>query len=178
MKLRALLFATACALAACSPPAAPSSDAASTETTAATAGDSIIQGIQPGQYRTTVTILSMEMPGLPAGAAEKMRAHPNVSEDCVTSGDIAELTRQSLVDADEGQTCTENTITSANGRIQGSAACRNQDGGAYTMTVDGSYGANHVEMNMQMSGNTPGGQMNQRTSIVTDRIGECAAGAN
>ncbi len=178
MTFRAALFVASCLLAACSPPAAPSGDAASTEVSAARAGDTIISGIQPGQYRTTVTITSMEMPGLPADAAAKMQGRPNVSEDCVTTSDIAELTRQSLVDADEGQTCTENNITSANGRIQGSATCRNQDGGAYTMQVEGTYGANHIEMNMHMSGSTPGGQMNQTASIVTDRIGECAAGAN
>lgn len=176
MTFRALVVAS-CLLAACSPPAAPSGDA-STEASAARAGDTIISGIQPGQYRTTVTITSMEMPGLPPDAAAKMQGHPNVSEDCVTTSDIAELTRQSLVDADEGQTCTENNITSANGRIQGSATCRNQDGGAYTMQVEGTYGANHIVMNMHMSGDTPGGRMNQSASIVTDRIGECAAGAN
>lgn len=178
MTLRALLLATACVLAACSPPASTSETTSQTGSAAPSLAGPPVQSIQPGQYRTTVTIMSMNVPGMPAGAAEKMRAHPNVSEDCVTSDDIGELTRKSLVDADEGQTCSENHITSANGRIEGSATCQNQDGGAYTMQVNGTYGANHVEMDMTMSGQTPGGPMSQQMHMVTDRIGECPAGSD
>lgn len=172
MRIRTLLFATACALAACSPPAqqnggSPSSGAP------APGGGSPATSLQPGQYRTTVTIVSMNMPGLPAGMAEKMRSRPTVTEDCVTSEDVAELTRKSLVNEDSGQTCTENNITSANGRIDGSATCSRGEGGSYTMTMHGTYGANHVEMDMTMSGQTPMGQMNQQMHMVTDRIGEC-----
>lgn len=179
MTLRALLLAAACTLAACSPPASQSNDAskAGSAATPSTAGPPV-QAIQPGQYRTTVTIMSINMPGMPASVVEKMRAQPNVSEDCVTSDDIGELTRKSLVDADEGQTCSENRITSANGRIEGTATCRNEDGGAYTMQVNGTYGANHVVMDMNMSGQTPMGPISQQMHMVTDRIGECPAGSN
>lgn len=178
MTLRALLLAAACVLAACSPPASQSADASKTGAATPSPAGPPVQAIHPGQYRTTVTIVSMNMPGVPASMVEKMRAQPNVSEDCVTSDDIAELTRKSLVDADEGQTCTDNTVTSENGHIQGSATCRNEDGVSYTMQITGTYGADHVVMDMNLSGQTPGGPMSQQMHMVTDRIGECRAGAN
>jgi len=107
---------------------------------------------------------------MPAGFAEKMRGQPHVSEDCVTSEDIAEMTRKSLVNS--GQNCTENNITSANGRIDGSATCASE-AGSFTMTMHGTYGANHVEMDMTTSGQMRGGEMSQQMHMVTDRIGEC-----
>ncbi|MBI3439558.1 MAG: DUF3617 family protein [Proteobacteria bacterium] len=174
MSLRRLMFASACLLAACSPPASQTSANGSSAASApANSGAAVGAALQPGQYRTTVTIVSMNMPGMPAGMAEKMRARPNVSEDCVTSSDIAELTRKSLVDSEEGQTCSENHITSANGRIDGSATCRNEDGGEHTMQMHGTYGSNRVEMDMTMSGQTPMGPMQQQMHMVTERIGEC-----
>lgn len=166
----AAAFAAACALASCSPPAQQSS------TTGASAGGgaSPATSLQPGQYRTTVTVVSMNVPGMPAGMAEKMRARPTVTEDCVTSEDVAEMTRRSLVNESAGQHCTENRITSANGRIDGSATCSRGEGGAYTMQMHGAYSANHVEMDMTMSSQTQMGPMTQQMHMVTDRIGECS----
>jgi hypothetical protein len=177
MKFRDLLFVSACALAACSPPASQTASTPASSTSASGgAANPVGTALQPGQYRTTVTIVSMNMPGMPAGVAEKMQGRPNVTEDCVTSDDVAELTRKSLVNEEEGQHCTENSITSANGRIQGTATCRNDDGGTYTMQMNGTYGSNHVDMTMNMSGQTPMGPMTQQMHMVTDRIGECPAG--
>lgn len=178
MKARHVVFASACLVAACSPPASQSGANGAASGAPASNGAAVSAALQPGQYRTTVTIVSMNMPGMPAGMAEKMRAAPNVSEDCVTSEDVAELTRKSLVNEDADQHCTENHITSANGRIEGSATCSNGDGGTYTMQMNGTYGSNHVDMNMTMSGQTPMGPMQQQMHMVTDRIGECRASAN
>jgi len=174
MKIKTVLFASVCLMAACSPPAPPqNANGAPPAAGGSSQVNPVGTALQPGQYRTTVTIMSMDMPGMPAGMAEKMRARPNVSEDCVTSDDVAELTRKSLVNEDSGQHCTENSITSANGRIDGTATCNNGDGGSYTMQMHGTYGSNRVEMNMTMSGQTPMGPMQQQMHMVTERIGEC-----
>mgnify|MGYP001164584840 FL=1 len=174
--MRALLFAFACALAACSPPAPQTGSSGAPSTAPSAPGASVGAALQPGQYRTTVTIVSMNMPGMPASAVQRMQARPTVTEDCMTTDDVAELTRKSLVNEDSGQHCTENTITSANGRILGTATCNQRDGGTYTMQMNGTYGSNHVDMTMNMSGQTPMGPMTQQMHMVTDRIGECPAG--
>lgn len=96
-------------------------------------------------------------------------------EDCVTSTDINELARKSLIDADEGETCSDNHMTAANGHIEGAANCTNADGDAHTMQVTGSYTSTHVEMDATMTGQSPQGPMSQHMHMVTDRIGECAA---
>jgi hypothetical protein len=119
----------------------------------------------------------MNMPGMPASAVQQMRARPSVTEDCMTTDDVAELTRKSLVNEESGQHCTENNITSAGGHIQGTATCSSGEGNNYTMQMNGTYGANHVEMDMNTSGQTPMGPMTQQMHMVTDRIGECPAGS-
>jgi Protein of unknown function (DUF3617) len=177
MKLRALLCASACALAACSPPASQNNTGnggagAPTPPPAA----SVASALQPGQYRTTVTIVSMDMPGMPANMVQQMRARPNVTEDCMTSDDVAELTRKSLVNEDSGQHCTENNVSAANGHIEGTATCSGPEGGSFTMHMNGNYAANHVEMDMDMSGQTPMGPMTQRMHMVSERIGVCSEG--
>jgi hypothetical protein len=174
MTIKGLLFASACLLAACSPPASrQNANGSSSANAPANSGAAIGAALQPGQYRTTMTIVSMNMPGMPAGMAEKMRAAPNVSEDCVTSGDIAEMTRKSLLSEDSHQHCSENHITSANGRIDGTATCDNGSGGTYTIQMHGAYGANHAEMDMTTSGQLPAGPMQQQVHMVMERVGEC-----
>jgi hypothetical protein len=106
-----------------------------------------------------------------------MQMRPNVTEDCITSEDVAELTRKSLVNENSGQTCTENHITSGGGRIEGTATCSSPEGGSFTMHMNGTYGANRVEMDMNTSGDTPMGPMTQRMHMVTERIGACSEGS-
>lgn len=161
----------ACILAACSPPAQQGENGASGPADAAAPG-----GIQPGQYRTTVTMLEMNIPGV---SSQDINMAPTTTEDCVTSSDIAEFTRGSMVNAESGETCTQNSMNTAGGRIEGEASCTGSYG-ARTMHMSGTYSSHHVEMEINSSNDMPGGggQMSQRMRIVTERIGECAAGTD
>lgn len=164
----------ACTLAAaCSPPA-PAPAPADTSANSPAAGGTIAGSIQPGQYRTTVTVLDMNIPGIKTST---INMAPTTTEDCVTSSDVSEFTRGGLVDADEGETCTQNSMNSTGGHIEGSATCQGENG-PRTMHISGAYTSNHVEMDVTASSQMPGGggEMTQRMRIVTDRIGECAAG--
>jgi len=156
----------ACILAACSPPSQQQSGPAPGATAAGS--------LQPGQYRTVVTMLEMNMPGM---SGQNINMSPMTTEDCVTTADIAEFTQGNMVDANSGETCTQSSMNTAGGRIQGQATCTGPYG-ARTMQINGSYTANHVEMEITSTGDMPGGggQMTQRMRMVTDRIGECPAG--
>ncbi|WP_337128868.1 hypothetical protein, partial [Staphylococcus aureus] len=45
--------------------------------------------IQPGKWRTTVTVVDMTMPGMPPGVAAMMKRKPTVVTACVTPADAA-----------------------------------------------------------------------------------------
>jgi hypothetical protein len=160
---------SACILAACSPPA-QQGDAASAPANAAAAG-----GMQPGQYRTTVTMLEMNIPGVKSSS---INMAPTVTEDCVTSSDIAEFTAGSMVDGDSGETCTQNSMNSSGGRIQGEASCTGPNG-TRTMQINGTYSSNRVDMEITSTQDMPGaGASTMRMSMASERIGECPAGAD
>jgi len=160
--------ALACILAACSPPAQQGQSGG--PASAAAAG-----GIQPGQYRTTVTLLEMNIPGVPA---QSINMAPTITEDCVTSSDIAEFTEGNMVNADSGETCTQSSMNTAGGRIQGEASCTGPNG-TRTMQLSGTYSANRVDMEISSSSQMPGAEAGtMRMRMSSERIGECAAGTD
>lgn len=167
MRIRTLaITALACALAACSPPAeAPSSEAG---------GGAMANSIQPGQYRTTVTMLEMTIPGVKSST---INMDPVTTDDCVTSADVADFTSGNMANEDSGETCTQNSMSTSGGIIQGEATCTGEYG-TRTMQMSGTYTSNHVDMEIASTSDMPGGggQMTQRMRIVTDRLGACPAG--
>ena len=171
MRLRTLAaIGLTFAMSSCSQPAqAPGSD-----NNAGGGGAAMANSIQPGQYRTTVTMLEMNIPGV---SSTNINMEPTTSEDCVTSSDVADFTSGSMVDADSGETCTQSSMQTGGGRIQGEASCTGEYG-TRTMQINGTYTSNHVEMDISSTATVPNGQMTQRMRIETDRIGECPAGAD
>jgi hypothetical protein len=172
MRLRILtVIGLTCGFAACSPPAqAPGADSGGD----AAGGGAMASSIQPGQYRTTVTMLEMNIPGV---SSSNINMAPTTTEDCVTTSDVSEFTEGSMVDADSGETCTQNSMNTAGGQIHGQATCTGENG-TRTMQIDGTYTSNHVEMEISSTSTMPGvtGQMTSRMRMVTDRIGDCPAG--
>lgn len=159
--------AVACVLAACSPPAQQSENGGAGPASAA-------GGIQPGQYRTTVTMLEMNMPGVDS---TQINMQPTTTENCVTTSDIAEFTEGSMVNADSGETCTQSSMNSGAGRIQGEASCTGPNG-ARTMQINGTYSSSRVDMEISSTQDMPGvGASTMRMRMQSERIGECAAGA-
>lgn len=166
-----IIAGMACALAAgCSRPAQQSAENEAGGSAAS------IGSMQPGQYRTTITMLEMNIPGVPADAMRNMNMQPVTTEDCVTSTDIADFAADPMNNAD-GVSCTRNTMNTAGGRIEGESTCTTPQG-TMTMHMTGAYSRTHVEMEIASTSPAPSGagQMTQRMRLVTDRIGECPAG--
>lgn len=158
----------ACVLAACSPPAQQAENGASAPADAAAAG-----GMQPGQYRTTITMRELSIPGAPS---TPINMAPTVTEDCVTSSDIAEFTQGDMVDGDSGDTCTQNSMSTAGGQIQGESTCTGPNG-TRTVQISGTYSANRVDMDISStSTDARAGVGTMRMSLASERIGECPAG--
>jgi hypothetical protein len=173
MRRIALLAAMALGLAACAPPTTPTPQTpahAPVSAPAVTPGAGVIQ---PGQYRTVVTIVSVVSPGLTSAQIEQMQAEPMSNEQCITNSDLNDFTRQSLIETGEGESCAENRMNAADGRIEGAATCTNADGDTRTMRVTGSFTKTHVDMDASMTGQTRRGPESQHVRMSADRIGNC-----
>ena len=159
---RTALAAAMGILAACSPPAQQRETGAS----APGAGS-----MQPGQYRTTVTLL--ELPGVDP---QSLDATPTVSENCVTSSDVSDFTRGATADSNAGETCARNSMSTAGGRIQGETSCTGPNG-TRTLQISGAYTATRIDMEINSTIDMPGvGPSTMRLRMASERIGDCPAG--
>lgn len=166
---RIALFAVVLALAACSPPPAKAPASAP----AAPAAPAFVDKIEPGEWRTTITIGDFNAPGLPPGMAKQMAAAgPTVVTDCVTTADVAEFGKKA-VSQDEDETCTRNDVTFLGGRIAGEMVCTS-DGRAMKSIYAGTYSATRMDMTANVESDLAGaGKMTSKVTIVSERLGAC-----
>jgi len=176
MRPIALLAGLAWGLAACAPPTTGAPQRPAQAPVSAPLVSPAGGAIQPGQYRTMVTILSVVSPGLTSAQIEQIEAEPMSNEQCITNSDLNDFTRKSLIETGEGETCAENRMNAADGRIEGAATCTNVDGDTRTMRVTGSFTNTHVDMDATMTGQTRRGPESQHVRMSADRVGDCPAG--
>ena len=163
--LFALVAAAACSPAADKKGAAPAADPA----VVVGRGDNLMR---PGQWRTTITITAMDIPGLPPAAAAKMKARPMSTEECVTSQDMDEyLNKRANIDPDSN--CSVNEMTHSGGHIEGRSTCKGGDGTSHTTHMTGTYNADRVDMTVNVEGQGTRGAVNQTMSLSAERIGDC-----
>src|SRR5262249_25948522 len=139
MKVRLTLLATlAFALvSSCAPPAPPAEKAKADAAKVNAEARVVASTIRPGQWRTTTTIEDVNLAGAPAAiaaqVAKQMKGRPITDESCVTSDDIAQFAHKGLVKEDGHQTCTQNSLSTVGGHIEGSSTCT--IGGNMQMTI-------------------------------------------
>ncbi|MFO1217229.1 MAG: DUF3617 family protein [Burkholderiaceae bacterium] len=121
--------------------------------------------IQPGQWRTTDTVLEMSNPLLPPEAVARRKAKPVVAEYCVRSDDLLEL----VVGKDQAGLC-EGTVKTSGGRISGTRKC---SGGKTTRTIEGTYSATKIDTQREVQLQTAQGTALTKSHVVSERIGEC-----
>ena len=118
-----------------------------------------VSSMAPGQYRTTVTYTSVPT--------------PLTDEQCVTSADIADLVRGSI-GTDDAQACSENTLSTANGRIEGRVVCLDSQGSPRTMEIDGTYANNRADMDLSVTASENGATVTRQGRVMIERVGECS----
>lgn len=121
-----------------------------------------VSSMAPGQYRTTVTYA----PGSAGADAPAMS-----TEQCVTRADIADLVNG--IAASDAASCSENTINTANGRIEGRAVCIDAQGSPRTMEIDGTYGNNRAGMDLSVTARENDATATRHGRVTIQRVGEC-----
>lgn len=148
MRTQIVMLGLAAALAACAPTEAPSPAAP-------------VSSMAPGQYRTTVGFD-------PVSGAE---AEVMSQEQCVSEAEIAELVR-GVVARDEAS-CSQNTLNTANGRIEGRVVCLDAQGSPRTMELNGAYANNRADMAIAVTAQENGATMTRQGRVVIERVGAC-----
>ena len=130
--------------------------------------------VNPGLWRSTVTLEEMTVPGMPAALAEEMRraqGRAQTNEQCLTPEE-AKRPKEDFFGGKDN--CRYERFAMGNGKIDAVMNC-SEDGGTQKMTVAGTYSGNTYNMRMTMhaaeAGKTEGMAMKMR--VDAQRIGEC-----
>lgn len=143
------------------------------------------QKLEPGLWKTTVEIVSVDLPGMPAAQkgmadsmANAMKSRKNVSEHCVTKEESEKPPAKML--GGDGN-CTFENFKMAGGTLDAKMVCKpSAQPGQMTMTMNGSFGGESyaLDSQMTMSGMTgaPGASMVVKAKTTGQRVGECPKG--
>jgi hypothetical protein len=131
---------------------------------------------EPGQYRTTVAIEKLEIPGMPAGMAGQMKAamgKTTTSEHCITPESAAKGVEAMKQHMGQGQ-CKFESFNARGGTVDSVFSCQAGQGMTMRATSRGTYTAtgSKVAAKVDMSG--PGGGMHMEQTMTTERIGDCS----
>lgn len=132
--------------------------------------------MQPGRYRTTVTVESIEIPGMPAAMAGQMKAmmaKASAQESCVTPQRAArglDVVKEQMA---RGQ-CSYARFDAADGKLDAAFTCQTGEGMAMTATSRGTYSGtgSTVKVDAALSG-PQGKTMHVVQTVTTERIGDC-----
>jgi len=181
--MKPILFALASltALAACNSGKDVDLKDASLEEVAKAAKDA--QKLEPGQWKTTVEVVSVDFPGMPASEKAMaqsvlggMKGKKNTSEYCLTREEAEKPPAKML--GGDGQ-CTFAKFQLSAGRIDAKMTCAPKgQPGKMEITQTGSFGGTSYAIDSEavMSGITgaPGGAgMVLKAKVVGARVGEC-----
>jgi hypothetical protein len=131
--------------------------------------------IEPGLWRSKVTVLDMNIPGIPAQYADKMKAsiaeHRNdTSSHCVKPEDVKKP-KEDFFGADKS--CRYEHFAMGGGKIDVQMVCKEEDM-TQTSKLSGTYTPTSYSMDMSMNGS--GGAQNGMTMkmhVDANRVGEC-----
>ncbi|AYJ84650.1 DUF3617 domain-containing protein (plasmid) [Sphingomonas paeninsulae] len=184
MKNFFLLVPVFAGLTACgSQPTVTATNASVSEVAAATK-DAI--KLEPGKWQTTVKIVSIDAPGMPAATASAMKQQMSAMgsqsvEMCITPEMAAKPPENMFAGA--AKNCTYEKFKMSGGKMDATLSCKNGTAGlpgdmrsemsgtfsttSYAVTSD-------TQMSMPpMPGAAPGAKMNTKTEVTGKRLGVC-----
>ena len=177
-------------LAACNKADAPAGNATGSAAagtggvTAAAVAPKPVQ-LQPGNWAITTEIVSMDMPGAPAGMKDQMLATAKQSgaqkiEHCLTPEEAAKPPADMFAKGQQAAGCSTGRFSTAGGRIDLAMTCSppQAQGTTVAMTMSGPMTPTSYELAMDQkitNAQMPGGGMTMKARMTGTRTGECKA---
>ncbi|HVM22986.1 MAG TPA: DUF3617 domain-containing protein [Sphingomicrobium sp.] len=136
--------------------------------------------VRPGLWQSKVTIEQLDMPGLPADMAQRMKTmmaekQEHGFESCLTAEDVKRPKEDFF--AGKNKECRYDHFKMGGGKIDAKMRCGDKDG-ASVMEMAGTYSPESYAMQTSMKVGTGGdaaGGMTMRMRVEAHRVGECSA---
>lgn len=135
------------------------------------------QMVEPGLWESKVTVQEMNIPGIPAQYADKMKQNmaehqQHSSKHCLTPADVRKPKEDFF--AGQDKSCKYQHFTMGDGKIDIQMVC-SEEGSTQTTNMSGSY--TPTSYSMDMSSNASGGEqkgMSMKMHVDSRRVGECS----
>lgn len=132
--------------------------------------------VQPGLWESKVTVQEMNIPGMPAQYADRMKqeiaAHRNeTSKHCIKPEDVKKP-KEDFFGADKS--CRYSHFTMGGGKMDMQMVCK-QENMTQTTNIAGTYTATSYTLDMNSSGSGPQQGMTMKMHVDAQRVGECSA---
>ncbi|HEY6662935.1 MAG TPA: DUF3617 domain-containing protein [Sphingomicrobium sp.] len=134
--------------------------------------------IDPGRWQTKITVLDIDVPGMPPQMAQQMKQTMGKFQEhdyatCLTPADVKKPKEDFF--AGKNKDCRYDHFTMSGGKIDAALRCSGNGPGAMTMTINGNYSRDSYDatMAMDVSGGPGGKGMKMRSRSESHRVGEC-----
>lgn len=118
--------------------------------------------LRAGQWEVKTEIVSVDMPGAPAGVADTMKKRGATSlSQCFNDEQLNAM-------GNLGESCVFADFKMGNGAIRGTSTCKLPQG-EMTSKMKGSYAADKFDYETETSSSMPGGQSIRMTMTITGR---------
>jgi len=134
--------------------------------------------VDPGRWETKVSMLDIEVPGMPPQMAQQMKQtmgklQDNTYATCLTDADVKKPKEDFF--AGKNRNCRYDHFTMSGGKIDAALNCPGRGSESMAMTITGSYSRDSYEatMAMDVSGGPRGQGMKMRSHSESHRVGAC-----
>jgi len=136
--------------------------------------------VEPGLWRSKVTIEKFDMPGMPPEMASRMKTmmaqnQGHDFETCLTPEDVKKPKEDFF--AGKNNECRYEHFTMGDGKIDALMHC-GKEAGASTMRMAGTYSPDSYQMQMATeaeTGDEAGHALQMQMRVEAQRVGECSA---
>ena len=136
--------------------------------------------VDPGKWQTKVTVLDVDMPGIPPQMVQQMKQtmtkmQGNSYEVCLSEADVKKPKEDFF--AGKERNCRYDHFTMSGGKIDAALTCPGREGETMNMAINGTYARDSYEatMAMDVTGGPQGKGMKLRSHSESHRIGQCTA---
>jgi hypothetical protein len=181
MKHAVLMIACALPLAACNKPQVNEKNASVAEVAEKVRESGADANfVRPGLWESKVTIDQLDVPGLPADMAQRMKTMMAEKQEhgfqtCLTPSDVKRPKEDFF--AGKNKECRYDHFTMGGGKIDAAMRCGGENGTS-VMQMAGTYSPDSYRMQTSMKVEATGrqeGGMSMKMRIEAQRIGECTA---
>lgn len=138
---------------------------------------------QAGLYRSSFSIVSLDVPGVPPAQLEQMRkmfaASQQGQEYCLSAAEAEKGFEEAMKKLPQGK-CSYDRFNVSGDQLDAQLTCETGQGMKATIGMAGTVTATGSKLKMSVAQSAPAGApgaMNMVTEVSSERIGDCPGGA-